>query len=939
MKSGFFTPQYSFPLPSYFEIGYFSSDSFRTMLTNRLAILLSVLIGISLIGFFFFGTEKEVDYSTDIKPILNKHCISCHGGVKKSGGFSLLFEEEAFAPTESGHPAIVPGSSSSSELIKRLTHSDPELRMPYQRAQLSEEEIDLLKKWIDQGAKWGKHWAYEPVKEPEIKSQIQSASIGSKDSEDKLAPIDQLIREKLTEKGMLPSPEEEPLRLLRRVALDLTGLPPSDALVADFSVRKITYEQAVDQLLSSSSYGEKWANWWLDLARYADTKGYERDVSRTMWPYRDWVIRSFNADKPFDEFTIEQLAGDLLPNPTQDQLTATAFHRNTMNNDEGGTQDEEFRVAALLDRVNTTYEVWQSTTMACVQCHSHTYDPIRHEEFYQSAAFFNNTRDEDTHDEEPRLRFYEADQNGQIEAVINWVKENEGEKASKDRANFLKFYEPKYAAHLATDFKNAELIDTKWLGLWPGGSAVYKNIDTQGSDQMLLDYWTGINGTQMTIRKDGPEGEILASFVINKTEGEIVREIPFKPITGKVNLYFEAKNPSAPAQQNTSVIVWFAFVPKLKGEGKAGFATVQKDWETLLKFKGTRLPILIENPPYMARKTNVFERGNWMILGEEVNPKTPAEFGGWQEKWPANRLGFAYWLTSAENPLTSRTLVNRVWDQLFGRGIVRTLEDMGSQSDPPSHPELLDYLAWKTMNDYGWSMKSLIREIVTSATYKQSSAISAEAYQKDPDNQWYARGPRFRLSAEQVRDQALAVAGLLSTKMYGPGVKPHQPEGIWQTVYNGESWTESEGEDRYRRGIYTFLKRTSPYPSFISFDAGSREVCLSKRLVTNTPLQALVTLNDPVYLEAARVLGKNVWQKNAGKPEKAISEAYRQLLFGSISEAKKKTMLELFQNAKNEFSQNPKSLEEFYPGAKPEEAAMAVVANALMNLDEFLTKP
>ncbi|WP_332911144.1 DUF1553 domain-containing protein [Algoriphagus boritolerans] len=297
-------------------------------------------------------------------------------------------------------------------------------------------------------------------------------------------------------------------------------------------------------------------------------------------------------------------------------------------------------------------------------------------------------------------------------------------------------------------------------------------------------------------------------------------------------------------------------MPSLKGKDKPGFKEAESDWEELLKFRGTRLPILIENPTYMARKTHVFERGNWMVLGQEVNPKTPAEFGGWREEWPKNRLGFAYWLTSAENPLTARTLVNRIWDQLFGRGIVRTLEDMGSQSDPPSHPELLDYLAWKTMNDYAWSIKALIREIVTTATYKQSSILSPEVFEKDPENQWYSRGPRFRLSAEQVRDQALAVSGLLSEKMYGPSVKPHQPEGIWQTVYNGESWTESEGEDKYRRGIYTFLKRTSPYPSFITFDAASREVCLSKRLVTNTPLQALVTLNDPVYLEAAKNLGK-----------------------------------------------------------------------------------
>ncbi len=906
---------------------------------NQLALLFSLLIGISVIAFFFFGNEKEVDYSTEIKPILNKHCITCHGGVKKNGGFSILFEEEAFAINDSGLPAIVPGSPNSSELIKRLTHSDPELRMPYQRAALTDEEIDLLKTWISQGAKWGKHWAYKPVLKPDVPSQIQSSGIGWTNSGEAVSPIDYFIREKLETNGLQPSPEEQPVRLLRRVALDLTGLPPSESLVSDFSSGKITYEQAVDQLLKSDGYGEKWATWWLDLARYADTKGYERDVSRTMWPYRDWVIRAFNADKPFDEFTIEQLAGDLLPNPTQDQLTATAFHRNTMNNDEGGTEDEEFRVAALLDRVSTTYEVWQSTTMACVQCHSHTYDPIRHEEFYQSAAFFNNTRDEDTHDEEPRLRFYEPEQQSQIDAVITWVKEIEGEKSAKARADFLKFYEPKYAAHLATDFNRSELIDTKWLGLWSGGSAVYKNIDTQGSDQLLLDYWTGVNGTQMTIRKDGPEGEILASFIINKTEGEIVRQIPFKPITGKVNLYFEAKNPSVGPQQNTSSIVWFAFIPSLKGKDKSGFAQAEKSWEELLKFKGTRLPVMIENPSFMARKTNVFERGNWMVLGQEVSPKTPAEFGGWKEEWPANRLGFAYWLTSPINPLTARTLVNRVWDQLFGRGIVSSLEDIGSQSDPPSHPDLLDYLAWKTMHDYDWSMKSLIREIVTSTTYKQSSVLSAEVFEKDPDNQWYSRGPRFRLSAEQVRDQALAVSGLLSTKMYGPGVKPHQPEGIWQTVYNGESWTESEGEDKYRRGIYTFLKRTSPYPSFITFDAASREVCLSKRLVTNTPLQALVTLNDPVYLEAAKNLGKNAWAKSAENPEKAVSLTYQQLILNPISEGKKKTLLSLFASAKTEFERDPKALEDFYPGAKPEEAAMAVVANAVMNLDEFLTKP
>jgi hypothetical protein len=906
---------------------------------NSLAILLSIVVGTALVAFFFFGHEKEVDFSTEIKPLLNKYCITCHGGVKQSGGFSILFEEEAFALNESGLPAIVPGSPNASELIKRVTHSDPELRMPYEREPLSQEEIDLLKTWIKQGAKWGKHWAYETVKKQEIPAPVQTAGMGSGSLPSKLSPIDHYVREKLEQNGLSMSPQEQPMRLLRRVSMDLTGLPPSESLVSDFSSERITYEQAVDQLLDSDAYGEKWATWWLDLARYADTKGYERDMSRTMWPYRDWVIRAFNADKPFDEFTIEQLAGDLLPHPTQDQLTATAFHRNTMNNDEGGTEDEEFRVAALIDRVNTTYEVFQSTTMACVQCHSHTYDPIRHEEFYQSAAFFNNTRDEDTHDEEPKLRFYEEEQQGQIDALLSWVKENEGERAATMRSDFLKFYEPKYAAHLATDFDKSELIDTKWLGLWSGGSAVYKNIDTQGSDQLLMSYRTGLDGTKVTIRKGNAEGEILAAFVMNKTQGDIVREIPFKVLTDVVDLYIEAYNPKAEPQQNTSTIVWFAFVPSLKGKEKAGFAQAQDNWQELLKFRGTTLPILVENPPYMVRKTNVFERGNWMVLGNEVTPKTPNELGGWQKEWPSNRLGFSYWLTSPENPLTARTLVNRIWDQLFGRGIVATLEDMGSQSEPPTHPELLDYLAWKTMNDYEWSMKSLIREIVTSATYQQSSIVSATAFQRDPDNRWYARGPKFRLSAEQIRDQALTAAGLLSDKMYGPSVKPPQPEGIWQTVYNGESWTESKGEDKYRRGIYTFMKRTSPYPSFITFDAASREVCVGKRLITNTPLQALATLNDPVFLEAAKKLGKNSWEKSFGDAERAIALAYERLVFYPISEGKKKTLLELYDSAKTEFSNDSTALREFHGDATPEVAAMGVVANAMMNLDEFLTKP
>ena len=420
------------------------------------------------------------------------------------------------------------------------------------------------------------------------------------------------------------------------------------------------------------------------------------------------------------------------------------------------------------------------------------------------------------------------------------------------------------------------------------------------------------------------------------------RAIPFKEIKGKTDLFISAVNPKAKPQQSTSAIVWFAFVKSLPGKDKPEYLSIEQDWKNLLAAKPLTLPIMIENPDFMKRKTNVFERGNWMLLGEEVSPKTPETLNNWNPEWPKNRLGLAYWMVDKENPLTARTLVNRVWAQIFGRGLVNTLEDMGTQSDLPSHPELLDHLAWKLMYEYDWSLKSLIKEILNSHTYRQSSKISPEIHEKDPENRWYARGPRFRLSAEQVRDQALAVSGLISDKMYGKGVMPHQPEGIWQTVYNGESWVTSEGEDQYRRSVYTFLKRTSPYPSFISFDAGSREVCISKRIVTNTPLQALAILNDPVYIEAAFKLGEKMSQDTHKDPRTVIAETYEKIMLVPISESKQKSLLNLYQEALTNYRSKPEELKEFLQDKKvegnPELAAYTLVANAMLNLDEFLTK-
>ena len=511
-------------------------------------------------------SSEQIDYSTQIKPILNNKCITCHGGVKKNGGFSLLFKDEAFAVTKSGKPAIIPGDASGSEFIKRLKEENPELRMPYEKPQLSKKEIDLLTKWVDQGAKWGEHWAYSLPEKVTVPAITEKASIiDDRKNEFLQNDIDHFILAKLESDTIAPNHSADKNILIRRLAFDLTGLPPTTALHDDFVSGNISYEVAVDNLLQQNTYGEKWASWWLDLARYADTKGYEKDNGRNMWRYRDWVIDAFNTDMPYDQFTTEQLAGDLLPNPSADQLIATAFHRNTMNNDEGGTEDEEFRVASVLDRVNTTFSVWQSTTMECVQCHSHTYDPFKHEEYYQAMAFFNNTRDEDTPDESPNVRFYNDEQTKKKNQIISWVEKYGTKEEKKNYADFLSFMEPKYLAHNATNFVNGELADTKYLALWDDGSCVLKNINTKGASSIYMFYRAFINGTTMTIKKNNAKGEILAQFKVDKTDGNGIRKIPFKTINEPIDLYFEANNDRIAKQVSTSHISWFAFLSDIPG--------------------------------------------------------------------------------------------------------------------------------------------------------------------------------------------------------------------------------------------------------------------------------------------------------------------------------------------------------------------------------------
>ena len=899
-------------------------------------------LGIAVVVLFISACQPsdKVDFSTQIKPILNKNCITCHGGVKKNGGFSLLFEAEAFVNTESGKPAIIPGNAAGSEMIKRLHEEDPELRMPYEKPKLSTEEIELLTRWVDQGAEWGQHWAYSLPEEVIVPAVTDEAGFSSKESSEFIKNgIDNFVLARLDGEELTPNPPAAQNIIARRLALDLVGLPPSPELLQRFESNDISYEVLVDTLLAQKTYGEKWATWWLDLARYADSKGYEKDMGRSIWKYRDWVIDAFNKDIPYDQFTIEQLAGDLLPQPTTDQLIATAFHRNTMNNDEGGTDDEEFRVATVMDRINTTFSVWQSTTMECVQCHSHPYDPFKFEEYYKLMAFFNNSRDEDTPSESPILKFYTPEQQQKVDKILEWTAKHGSEKSVTALKNFMQFTEPVYKSHFFKQFDNAVYDDHASVVFWDNGNLIIDNAYTNEASYVHLNYRSHYNGTKMIIRERDANGPILGEFTIDKTKNNTTAQFPIRKIVEKTDLYIETQNNAASKEANILNLYWVGFVDDIPAADQPGWAAVNAAFLELLNANTETVPIMAENPEYMHRTTQIFDRGSWVSKTDTVKAGTPESLNQWNGDWPDNRLGLSKWIVDKKNPLTARTLVNRVWHQIFGRGLVSTVEDIGSQSEPPSHPDMLDWLSLRFMNEHKWSVKALIKEIVLSGTYRQSSESTPEIYQIDPENELLARGPRIRLGAEQIRDQALAVSGLLSEKMYGPGVMPPQPDGVWQTVYNGAKWEESTGEDRYRRGVYTYLKRTSPYPSFLTFDAGSREVCTIRRTVTNTPLQALVTLNDPVYLEASYQLAKN--NQMIGDIEKSIEKTYERATLTEIEPATLDALKELYHNSLIAFTENTEASEmflHFEDKPTPELGALTVVANAIMNLDEFLTK-
>ena len=907
-----------------------------------LCIIAAVVVAVWLIN----AGNATVDFTTQVKPIINKNCITCHGGVKQKGGFSLLFRDEALAKTKDGKYAIIPGDPEHSEMIRRINLSDPEDRMPYKHDPLSKEDIDILTKWIKEGAPWGEHWAYVPVKEMPVPQPTTFFGLIAAKSDWAKNPVDNFIEQKLKEQDLNPSPQANKETLLRRVSLDLIGMPAPENIAAKFlnDSSENAYANLVDSLLASPHYGEKWTSMWLDLARYADTKGYEADLGRNIWKYRDWLIKNFNEDKPYDQFLTEQIAGDLLPDATDDDYIATAYHRNSMTNDEGGTENEEFRTSAVKDTVSTTWQGLMGTTFACVQCHSHPYDPFKHEEYYKFMAFFNNTRDEDTQADYPLLRQYSGKDSADIFRLKNWLAKNISETKAKEYYSFLKTWQPSINSLQCDEFVNAALVSSWYAGMRNNGSCRLPHVDLEHKDELMFRYTASAKDGLWTIHLDSLNGPVLTSVKIAPVkEGWKIATADIPSTKGVHDLYFTYTNASLKTPEETGVLFeWFAFAEKFPGKEKHGYDSAYHLFWQLMNAPVNTTPVMYENPKNMHRATYIFERGNWLVKGDKVEPGVPKSLNPFPANAPKNRLGLAMWLTSKQNPLTARTMVNRVWEQLFGTGLAETLEDLGSQGIQPTHPELLDWLSYQLMNDNKWSTKKLIRTIVMSATYQQASKITPELQQKDPYNKYYARGARVRLSAEQVRDQCLCISGLMSNKMYGASVYPYQPNGIWLSPWNGEDWKQNTGEDQYRRALYTYWKRSSPYPSMMTFDGVAREVCTVRRIRTNTPLQALTTLNDSAYIDIARSFAYRM-QKLAGTGVKLqIKTGFQLATYHEIDDKSLNAFLNLYNTALIKFKKDAYKTCEMIGGmnehTNAETAALAVVANARVNTEGVGTK-
>jgi len=1060
--------------------------------------VLAILLAITGLSFFLPGVSadnqaakpaiKPVDFDREIRPILSDNCFACHGPDEKQRKAKLHFDTKEGAFAKEG--VIVPGDSSKSRLIKRISSKDPDAVMPPPQSghKLTDKQIELIRRWVDEGANWHEHWAYVAPKRPEPPQVRTPGWVRT--------PIDNFILARLEKEGLRPSPEADKVTLLRRVYFDLTGLPPTPAEVDSFLADKSpdAYEKRVDRLLASPRYGERMAMQWLDLARYADTHGYHIDSHRDMWPWRDWLIKAFNSNKPFDQFTIEQLAGDLLPDATMEQKIASGFNRNHMINFEGGAIPEEYQVEYVVDRVETTANTWLGTTMGCARCHSHKYDPISQKEFYQFFAFFNTVSEEGLDGREgnakpflslptPEQKAKQAELAAAIKAgeatladsavaqlIEKWQEPRLGKFAESPRSGLVAHYEldgsfadasgryqhgrtvkgePSFGSgavgrsvslneQTQVTFGNVgcfERAEPFTLALWLrpgltniGAHALQKISDAEtrrgyeillegisfvsiqrraapvtfrltsnwpdnaiqirGKQLVVSGEWTQvtltydgsgkasglklwINGRpdEVEMQKDNLTGPVKTDAELqigNKQLGKVYSggvddlRIYNRALTGEeieqlaihypIHAIFSGIYGSPSKEEKDRVRDYFLTraAPEELRRAYAELKNLKKEKQRLDK---SILNVMVMSEMEKPRETFILARGDYRNKTEKVTPGVPAVLPPLPKDAPPNRLTLAKWLVDPHHPLTARVAVNRYWQLYFGHGLVKTLEDFGSQGEPPVNQELLDWLATEFIRT-GWDIKAMQKLIVTSAAYRQSSKVTPALLEKDPENRLLARGPRFRLPAETVRDNALAIGGLLNDEIGGPSVLPYHPKGLWEEMAFGDGFTAQEyvqgkGKDLYRRSMYTFWKRTVPPPTLVTFDAPDREKCVARRPLTNTPLQALILMNDPTYVEAARALAGRALREGGSDANSRIAYAFRLATARKPSAEEVRVLGNLLKQQLAHYRADKKAVDQLLhvgesaSDAKLDQAELAAwttVTSAILNLDETITK-
>lgn len=980
------------------------------------------------------ATQQEAKakpvYEGPVQTALKAHCGSCHTGVAARAKLDLTSFEALMKGGASG-PAVIPGNAQDSLLVQRLEGRGGLDQMPLGFKPLAPEKIKAIRDWIDAGCKSGGpvvHWAYVVPKLSAVPKVSNPAWVRN--------PIDAFVLARLDADGLKPSPEASKETLVRRLYLDLTGLPPTpqdvDKFVADQDAK--AYEKLVDKLLGTKQYGEKMARSWLDLARYADSDGYEKDLNRTAWKYRDWVIDAFNANMPYDEFTIEQLAGDLLPSPKIEQLVATGFNRNAMFNSEGGVDPGEAQFNVVIDRVNTTSTVWLGSTLQCARCHDHKYDPFSQRDFYKMYTLFDNS-------EVNKVGDYSKGQEQWIESVIDvpspaqtarrlaleresgpldaalknpdaktlaafdrWLKspdkagaftlgsnvtatslsgqilskQEDGSFVASGPVPATDVYTVKFRVptQTVTAFKLSVLADPSFPNRGPGrassgnflmtkveaavnGKPIELSKATASFTQQGYDAQSAITGKEpgwaifnaygqtselliepkaackvsatdeltVTLRcesKIWPE-HVLGRFAVSVTSGAkptVFTNQVSRMLADTVNL--EKNRPALLAE-------FLKFYPSTRDKATRLVAVTQE----LNQLKG-QVPtaMVMKEKASPVQPGNLHVRGEFGLKGDPVTAGPPDVLGPKPGPETFNRLALARWLVDRGNPLTARVQVNRLWEAFFGMGLVETSEDFGTQGSPPSHPELLDWLA-VTFMDKKWDMKAMIRLMVTSSTYRQSSATTRDLIERDPRNMLLARSSRHRLEAETVRDNMLSIAGVLDLKIGGPSVYPIQPPAIWNTPYNGQQWMTSDGSDKYRRGIYTFWKRSTPFPSFLAMDATSRETCTVRRARTNTPLQALALLNDATAMDAAKGLAKRMTTAGKGL-DKQLQFGFKACTGRNPGVEELKIVTGLYERLLAKYEAAKPDSDKL--GSTPGEAAMVMVANTLLNMDETVTR-